>query len=118
MTFEVTMTIPEWREATADELADPVARVIRDEIAAAIQAIPPGPNGHRPFNATGHLVQGLQVVRTGEGSYAIYAPPDRLERPELLERLIELVPLIADPMSSPKVQAAIAKSLETAIRPT
>ncbi len=94
------------------KLARPVADVIRDEVAAGIRAIPRQANGYQPFNRTGHLVEGLHVEKIGDG-FAVMAPSDRLEgeRGELLmARLSEIVPVIADPLSSPKVQEAIEAS--------
>lgn len=93
------------------KLGQPVAEVIRQEIAAAIRAIPADAKGHRPFNATGHLVTGLRIELI-DGAWAVTVPADRLESPELMARLVELVPMIADPTRSPRVMEAIAASAD------
>ncbi len=111
--YSTTVTRDEIRyELDVNKLAEPVAQVIRDEIRAGIRAIAVMSHDgkHRLFNKTGHLVDGLSIEQTGDGSWSVVAPSDRLGTPELMARLVELVPIIANPLSSPKVQAAIEES--------
>lgn len=112
-----TTTSPEWKlELDEAKIAEPVARVIRDEIAAAIRALPVDPvTGRKPFNNTGHLVNGLTIEKNSDGSWSVVAPSDRLQDPRMMARLLELVPLIGDPMLSPRVQAAVAASLDALV---
>ena len=103
-------------ETDESKLGQPIVEVIRSEIAAAIRAIPAGPGGHRPFNTTGHLVDNLRIEPSGDGGWSVTVPSDRLQTPELLARLIQLVPMIADPMTNPKVQAAVAASVKRVLK--
>ena len=59
----------------------------------------------RLFVRTGKLASSL-TVRDG----AVLAPPGYLEDPRLLERLIEVVPALRNPLASKLVEAAIAKT--------
>ena len=110
MQVSVTTQITDWKTATVDELARPIAEVIRAEIAAAIRALP----GNR-WDKTGHLVDGLRIEQTAAGTWAVYPPADRLRTPELIAKLIADVPLIANPLASPRVQSAIAEALARAV---
>ena len=111
-TFTATTTVTDWTLATADELADPVARVILEVIRDAIRAVP----GNR-WDKSGKLLAGLRVERVGPGQYAVMPPEGRLETDELMAALLRDVPLIADPMQHPRVQAALVDALARAVRP-
>lgn len=100
----------------ADELViemDPLklgqgpAEAIRRAIVAGIRGISArGRDGHRLFNRTGHLADGIDVQSTGS-EYQITAPGDRLEDPAVASRLAELVPAIRDPLTPDVVQAIV-----------
>ena len=110
------MTVEPFEIAELDSVTQPVARAIRDGIVAGIKAIPARPDGSHPFNHTGKLANGIKLEKNSDGSYSITAPPDRLQNPKVVERLIEAVPLIADPLSAPTVSAAVAESLERLVK--
>lgn len=106
-----TTTVTDWTLATADELADPVARVILEVVRDAIRAVP----GNR-WDKSGKLLAGLRVERVGDGQYAVMPPEGRLESDELMARLVADVPLLLDVTQHPRVQAAIADALTRAVR--
>lgn len=107
MTFSAETKLDEWVVETDEaKLARPIAEAIRQEIAAAIRALP-----GKQWDRSGHLVDGLRIEQQPDGSWAVMPPPDRLQTAELMARLIAAVPLIADPMSAPRVQAAIEAAL-------
>ena len=57
---------------------------------------------------TGTLVTGLTVVRGSDGrSATVTAPPDRLQRPELVDKLAEDIAAVRDPSTDRRVAAAI-----------
>jgi hypothetical protein len=96
------------------KLAAPVAAAIRDAVADGIRGITEMSHDgkHRLFNRTGALVAGLTVVQSG-GAFCIVPPSDHFQEPTgpaLLERLVELVPVIQDPTKAAGVVAAIEKS--------
>lgn len=97
-----------------DEVTRPVAVAIRDAIVTGIKEIPERHgkrhDGRRPFNATGKLVNGVRLEKNSDGTYSIMVPPDRLQNPVVLERLLVLVPVISDPFSSPKIAAALEQT--------
>lgn len=116
-----------------DELGDPVAKAIRVVIRDAIKAIQEtaqpstlarsarstkdGRQRRTPrlFNATGKLVDELGLRRDSEGKWSIGAPRERLEghTDRLLERLVDLVPVLKRPLMifrDPRVRAAQVKS--------
>ncbi len=97
-------------------IARPVADVIASECAAGIRAITEMSRDgkHRLFNRTGHLADGLHVEAQGDG-FAILTPADRALTDDQMERLAELVPVIADPFTSPKVQAAVQEQWERVV---
>ena len=105
------LKVTDWATATADELADPVAKVILEVVRDAIRAVP----GNR-WDKTGALISGLHVVRLGPGDYAVMPPEGRLENDTLMERLVTDVPLLLDPTQHPRVQAAIVDALARAVR--
>lgn len=116
MKFSTTTKMDPIEIADLDELARPVAAAIRDNIVSGIRNIPQRADGSRPFNDTGKLVAGVRLEKRSDGSYSIVAPPDRLQDPRVMERLFELVPQLADPLSAANVTAAVEKSLEQAVR--
>lgn len=72
----------------------------------------------RLFNATGKLVDELGLRRDSEGRWSIGAPRDRLEGKtnQLLDRLVELVPVLKRPrelLRDPGVQVATRKSADS-----
>jgi hypothetical protein len=87
-----------------------IAQVIRE----SIEALP-----DRLFNRTGKLIAGITARLTGDATYAVKAPPDRLERdPALLTRLRELVPVLRDPrqlLEHPTVKKAIEAARDAMI---
>ncbi len=98
-------------------LGEPVAEVIRAQVQAGIRGITEMSRDgrHRLFNKTGHLADGITVERDGDG-FAISAPSDRLADDAVVARLVELVPVIADPTGTAEVQRAIEKTLGVMIR--
>ena len=115
-TFQTTITTETLDHDGLDnvKLAAPVANAIRDAIAAGIQGITAMARDgkHRQFNRTGALVAGLHVEQDGD-AFAVLPPDDHFQGPTadvLLARLVELVPVIADPTTSPRVQKALEVS--------
>lgn len=103
-------------------LAAPVADAIAADVAAGIAAITERSRDgkHRLFNRTGALVAGIRAVQSGPAEYSIVPPADHFQgsnADELLEKLVSLVPALQDPLSGPRAQAAIAKSLDDAMKP-
>lgn len=120
-------------------LGEGPARAIRDAIVAGIRAIgaqaapatiakrqrrSPPSSSTTLFNDTGHLADGMTVDASGE-EWAIAAPPDRFgpaiarepgRLEQMLIRLRELVPAIADPMADPRVRAAVERSVDVLLR--
>lgn len=115
--FTTTTTKIEYVEiAELDDITQPVAAAIRDEIVSAIKNIPTRPDGSRPFNETGHLVNGVRIEKQSDGSFSIVAPPDRLQEPKVIARLFDLVPMLSDPLSAPRAAKAVADSVKRALR--
>jgi len=114
--FTAELTFEPFALAELDEVARPVAVAIRDSIVAGIKAIPPRPDGSRPFNDTGKLVAGIRLEKHSDGSYSVMAPPDRLQDPRILTKLHEMVPVLDDPLAIPAVDAAIVKSLDDIVK--
>lgn len=112
--FTAEMSFAPFDLTDVDELAKPVAEVIRDEIRAAILALPVNPTTkRRPFVDSGNFVNNLRVEQLSDGAWAVLPPYSDMTETQL-ERLVELVPLLRDPLSSPRVQAAIAAALKHA----
>ena len=110
--FSTETKIDEWiLETDESKLAQPIAEVIRQEIAIAIRNLP-----GKKWDRSGTLVNGLRIERQPDGSWAVLPPADRLQTDDLMQRLIADVPMIADPMSSPRVIAAIEASLAIVVR--
>ncbi len=103
-------------ETDPEKLSRPVADVIASECAAGIRAISEMSRDktHRLFNKTGHLASGLRVEAHGD-AFAIVTPADRALTDDQMERLGELVPVIADPFTSPKVNAAVQEQWERVV---
>ncbi len=91
----------------------PIAEAIRSALHDAIAGInETGPDGHRLFNRTGRLREGLKVVALSALEWAVSAPGDRLSVASVRRRLAELVPALRDPrllLALPSVQAAADK---------
>lgn len=62
------------------------------------------------WNATGRLASSIEAQQQADGSYAIVAAGDRLQAPELLERLAEDVPQLDGDL--PELDAAIERTLD------
>lgn len=107
-------------ELDAAKLTEPVAAAIRDAIAEGIRGITEtGRDGHRLFNRTGALVTGLHVERDGD-AFAVVPPADHFQGANadvMLARLVDLVPVIADPSSAPRVATALEKSAGDMAKP-
>ena len=104
-------------ELDSVKLAQPIADAMRDAIADGIRAITETSRDgkHKLFNRTGALVEGLRVERDGD-AFVILPPSDHFTGPNaaaLLTKLVDLVPAIADPLSSQRVKDELAK-VETA----
>lgn len=71
-------------------------------------------NRHQAFNNTGTLANGITVQQVGS-DFEIVPPPGYLQNDDVMQRLIDLVPAIFDPLSDPTVADAIMKALDDAI---
>lgn len=83
-------------ELDLGDVAAALAEAVRD----AIRKLPAGPDGRQPFQRTGRFLEGLVAVAAGAGQWAIRTAGDRLNTDRaaiIIERLYELVPLLADP---------------------
>jgi hypothetical protein len=94
-----------------DDVAAAPAAAIAEGIADRIRAISQrSRDGKRQiFNRTGRLVKELAAIAVA-GGYNIVAPAGYLTDDALLERLIDLVPAIADPTVLTELQAAVEKA--------
>ena len=69
---------------------------------------------HLAFNNTGTLANGITVEQSGV-DFEIVPPAGYLQSDDVMQRLIDLVPEISDPLSDPSVNDAIMKALDDAI---
>lgn len=92
------------------KLAADAAEAGASAVAADIAALP-GDSWHK----TGTLARGIAVQRSGMGS-AVVAPPDRLQRPGLLEKLVEQLAVLRDPASDKRIEKAIDASATTIVK--
>ncbi len=110
MTVTVTITEqPLVFEIPKDVGAEPAAAIaqgIRDGIHAISETAKDGK--HKAFNRTGTLANGIEAVKNGT-EYAIVAPEGYLQDDALYQRLVTLVPAIADPTTIPGLDAAIER---------
>lgn len=116
-------------EVTLDEAvlalgpAEAIAKSISDAIRTNGEQANPGTIRQRKakgiasttkYNATGTLARGITVERSGDG-YSVVAPSGRLQDDEIAAKIVEDIPEIAEPVT-PKVEAAIAKTVDDMIR--
>lgn len=87
-------------------VADAIADAIERGIANNSQKTADGKR--RLFVRTGRLARSIESVRHGDG-YQVVAPPGYLQDDALMERLIETVPVLADPFVDRAVESALDK---------
>lgn len=94
-----------------DDLGAAPAASIAEGIAEQIRAITvmARDGKHRAFNKTGRLANELAAIANA-GGYDIVAPDGYLQDDDLFERLIELVPAIADPTTLQQLELALEKA--------
>lgn len=106
-------------EVEADELVllRGPAEAARDAVAADIRAIaePAQRGDHKLFNVTGTLAANIEV-QPDQSAHAldVVPPPNRLEDPAVVERLVDAVPSLRDPL--PSTEAALEESANGAVR--
>ena len=95
------------------------ARAVAKAIGDGIKAISAtSSDGHRKFNVTGRLANGISATFDPErAEFRIETPTDRQLYPRMVERLQELVPAIRDPLADPKVLTEIVNTLSILITP-
>lgn len=98
-------------EALASRPAEAIAAAVREGIASISEWTR---KGRQLFNNTGRLRDGITAVLDG-GRWLITAPPDRLQDPDVLARLLEAVPALTDPLSHPLVRQAVEATIRAAI---
>jgi hypothetical protein len=109
-------------EVRGDELAvsaEPDLAAAAEAIAAAVRdGIASG------ASRTGTLAAGITAERQPDGSYAIVPPPGRLDPAKFnspttyaaFRAKLAAIPAIAEPLSAPDVDTAIAASLDAMVR--
>lgn len=113
----VTITAEPLVFEVPEDVAESPARAIALGIAKAIRAIGEMSRDgkHRMFNRTGRLTNELVAIASSAG-YDVVAPLGYLEDDAVLERLIALVPAIADPTILAELQAAVERVATEMVR--
>ena len=102
-----TLVVEIDEQALALEVAEAHAKSIVQQM-----RMQPGGKWHK----TGHLIAGLAVRSDGSDGAALTAPADRLQRPELVDKLTEDVAALRDPESDRRVKAAIEETADGLVK--
>ena len=102
-----TLVVDIDEQALAIEVAEAHAKSVTEQIRMQ-------PNGK--WHKTGHLIAGLAVRNDGDAGATVTAPPDRLQRPELVDKLAEDVAALRDPESDRRVKAAIEETADGLVK--
>lgn len=100
---------------------DEIAKALSDAgVTAVVQGIraigKPTKDGEHPqFKNTGTLVNGITAHKSGTGDAEVVAPPDRLQEQVVFERMVELVPVLREPLGAVGAQP-IHDAIEKATR--
>jgi len=69
-------------------------------------------DGHQMFNVTGRLANGIHATfDAAAGDFRIETPPDRALSRLQIDRLVELVPALSEPLDNPGMEVALVESL-------
>jgi hypothetical protein len=101
--IEHTFNVTELGAGPANAIAEAIGRGIRN-------INEPARSGRKLFNRSGHLADGITANAADDGEWSIVPPADRLQDPDLVTRLAELVPAITKPTEQPTVKAAIEET--------
>ena len=64
------------------------------------------------FNVTGRLANGIHATfDAAAGDFRIETPPDRALSRLQIDRLVELVPALSEPLDNPGMEVALVESL-------
>ena len=102
-----TLVVEIDEQALALEVAEAHAKSVVQQM-----RMQPGGKWHK----TGHLIAGLAVRPDGSDGATLTAPADRLQRPELVDKLTEDVAALRDPESDRRVKAAIEESADGLVK--
>lgn len=102
--------------AIAKTLGDVGVAAVRSGIRSITKPTQDGT--HKQFTETGTLVNGLtsRATGTGTGDSEVVAPPNRLQDDAVFARMVELVPVLADPLQDEAIDAAIEKITREVVR--
>lgn len=100
------------------ELEMPAAKAAAWAIRNGISGIRArGADGHRLFNKTGHLREGIRAQQDSwAGGADVVAPEGYLQEDELVDRLAERVPAVTDPLSDFHFQRAVEEALAALLK--
>lgn len=111
------------RADTVEHETDPVklGRPVAEEIAAAIErGIANNPartrdGKRRLFVRTGNLSRSITIEQRGRG-FEVLAPDGYLQDDAMIDRLLEVVPVIEDPFLDPQVDKAIEETGQPVVK--
>lgn len=100
-----------------DAMAETHAKANAEAIEAGIRAISERTrDGKRQlFVRTGHLASSIST-RKGADGVEVVAPPGYLADPALMQRLVDVVPVLRDPLGDKRVREAIEATAAAAVK--
>lgn len=104
-------------ELDQQALGEQLAQAAADAIAEGIKAISDvAPDGHKLFNRTGRLANGIEAVAGADGGFDIVPPEGYLLDDGVFDHLVELVPEIDDPFRRVTMTAAVEQAADDVVK--